>query len=163
MRVPWKIVGLAGIAGVAATTGVVIARKRRDHTDYDPDELRDRLHSRVADAAEKDTDTAQTPVDQQAPWRAPAEADTAVHTAPHGDKAAERAEAPAEAETAVDTPSQGDQAAETPSDADTAADTPPHGDQAAEPPSDADTAVHTPPHGDQEAERAKAPSEEATD
>jgi hypothetical protein len=57
MGVPWKIVGLAGMAGVAATTGVVVARKRRDHTEYDPDELRDKLHSRVAEAAETETET----------------------------------------------------------------------------------------------------------
>jgi hypothetical protein len=50
MRVPWKVLGLAGVAGVAAT-GVVVARKRRAHTEYDPEELRDRLHSRLADAA----------------------------------------------------------------------------------------------------------------
>ena len=49
MKVPWKIVGLAGVAGVTAATGVVVARNRRDHTEYDPDELRDKLHSRVAD------------------------------------------------------------------------------------------------------------------
>jgi hypothetical protein len=48
MRVPWKLVGLAGFAGVAAT-GVVVARKRRAHRDYDPDELRDRLHRRLAE------------------------------------------------------------------------------------------------------------------
>jgi hypothetical protein len=48
MRVPWKLVGLAGIAGVAAT-GVVVARKRRAHHDYDPDELRERLHERLAE------------------------------------------------------------------------------------------------------------------
>jgi hypothetical protein len=54
MRVPWKLVGLAGIAGVAAT-GAVVARKRRAHRDYDPDELRDRLHRRLADV-ELDTD-----------------------------------------------------------------------------------------------------------
>lgn len=49
MRVPWKVVGLAGLAGVAAT-GVVVARKRRAQRDYDPDELRERLHRRLADA-----------------------------------------------------------------------------------------------------------------
>ena len=49
MRVPWKLIGLAGLAGVAAS-GVVIARKRRDHREYDPDELRSRLHRRLADA-----------------------------------------------------------------------------------------------------------------
>jgi hypothetical protein len=48
MRVPWKIVGLAGLAGVAAT-GVVVARRRRPQRDYDPDELRERLHRRLAE------------------------------------------------------------------------------------------------------------------
>jgi hypothetical protein len=99
MRVPWKIIGLAGVAGVTAATGVVVARNRRDHTEYDPDELRDRLHSRVADAAEEDDATAEaeTSVDGPASWQAAAEADTAVHTAPHGDPAAEvPADEPAE-------------------------------------------------------------------
>jgi hypothetical protein len=48
MRVPWKYVGLAGVAGVAAT-GVVVARRRRAHQDYDPEELRERLHERLAE------------------------------------------------------------------------------------------------------------------
>ena len=48
MRVPWKLVGLAGIAGVAAT-GAVVARRRRAHREYDPNELRDRLHRRLAE------------------------------------------------------------------------------------------------------------------
>ncbi len=43
---PWKLIGLAGVAGVAAT-GVVVARRRRAQHDYDPDELRDRLHTRL--------------------------------------------------------------------------------------------------------------------
>jgi hypothetical protein len=46
MRVPWKVVGLAGVAGVAAT-GVVVARRRRPQREYDPDELRERLHHRL--------------------------------------------------------------------------------------------------------------------
>jgi RNA processing factor Prp31 len=46
MRVPWKLVGLAGLAGVAAT-GAVVARKRRAQREYDPDELRERLHKRL--------------------------------------------------------------------------------------------------------------------
>jgi hypothetical protein len=50
MRIPWKLIGLAGLAGVAAT-GVVVARKRRAHTDYTPDELRERLHHRLAKVA----------------------------------------------------------------------------------------------------------------
>ena len=50
MRARWKIVGLAGIASVAAT-GVVIARKRRATQDYDPNELRGRLHRRLDEAS----------------------------------------------------------------------------------------------------------------
>jgi hypothetical protein len=46
--VPWKLIGVAGLAGVA-TTGVVLARRRRAHREYDPEELRDRLHRRLAD------------------------------------------------------------------------------------------------------------------
>jgi hypothetical protein len=54
MRVPWKLVGLAGIAGVAAT-GVVVARKRRAHHEYEPDELRERLHRRLAEVEAKES------------------------------------------------------------------------------------------------------------
>ena len=46
MRARWKLLGLAGAAGVAAT-GVVVARNRRPQSDYTPDELRDRLRSRL--------------------------------------------------------------------------------------------------------------------
>ncbi len=50
MRTVWKMLGLAGIAGVAAT-GVIIARRRRAQREYDPDELRARLHRRLAEAS----------------------------------------------------------------------------------------------------------------
>jgi hypothetical protein len=50
MRMRWKLLGLAGIAGVAAT-GAVVARNRRVHNAYDPDALRERLHDRLAEAA----------------------------------------------------------------------------------------------------------------
>ncbi|MBA2516350.1 MAG: hypothetical protein H0V22_03395 [Solirubrobacterales bacterium] len=53
MRPPWKYIGLAGLAGVAAT-GVVVARNRRAQGEYDPDELRDRLHRRLADIPARD-------------------------------------------------------------------------------------------------------------
>ena len=45
---PWKLIGLAGLAGVAAT-GAVLIRRRRAHRDYEPDELRERLHRRLAE------------------------------------------------------------------------------------------------------------------
>jgi hypothetical protein len=48
----WKIAGLAGLAGVAAT-GAVIARAERKRRAYTPEEIRGRLHERVAEAATK--------------------------------------------------------------------------------------------------------------
>jgi hypothetical protein len=48
MRRPsWKLIGLAGVAGVAAT-GVLVVRRRSAREDLDPDELRERLHQRLA-------------------------------------------------------------------------------------------------------------------
>jgi hypothetical protein len=49
MKTRWKLLGLAGAAGVAAT-GAVVARKTRIQSDYEPDEIRDKLRSRLADA-----------------------------------------------------------------------------------------------------------------
>jgi len=46
MRGRWKLLGLAGAAGVAAT-GAVAARNRRPQSDYEPEELRDRLRDRL--------------------------------------------------------------------------------------------------------------------
>ncbi len=45
----WKLIGLAGLAGVAAT-GVVIVRSERRRRAYTPDEIRQRLHERHAEA-----------------------------------------------------------------------------------------------------------------
>jgi hypothetical protein len=45
----WKLVGLAGLAGVA-TSGVLIARAERRRRAYTPEEIRARLHERVAAA-----------------------------------------------------------------------------------------------------------------
>jgi hypothetical protein len=53
MRMRWKLVGLAGLAGVAAT-GVVVARQRRAQHDYQPDELRERLHRRLDEVSRDD-------------------------------------------------------------------------------------------------------------
>jgi hypothetical protein len=50
MRMRWKLVGLAGLGGVAAT-GVVLARKRRAQRDFQPDEVRKRLHRRLAEVS----------------------------------------------------------------------------------------------------------------
>jgi hypothetical protein len=44
----WKLLGVAGMAGVAAT-GVVVARRRRAQQAYEPDELREKLHRRLAE------------------------------------------------------------------------------------------------------------------
>jgi hypothetical protein len=44
----WKVVGLAGVAGVAAT-GVVIARRERARRTFTPEEVRSRLHARYAE------------------------------------------------------------------------------------------------------------------
>ena len=46
MKARWKLLGLAGAAGVAAT-GAAVARNRRPQSDYSPDELRDRLRDRL--------------------------------------------------------------------------------------------------------------------
>ncbi|WP_340536792.1 hypothetical protein [Nocardioides sp. GXZ039] len=45
----WKWLGLAGLAGVAAT-GVVVARDQRRRAQLTPDEVRARLHERLAEA-----------------------------------------------------------------------------------------------------------------
>jgi hypothetical protein len=51
MRV-WKWVGLAGLAGVAAT-GVAVARAERRRAAYTPDQVRERLHARLEAAREE--------------------------------------------------------------------------------------------------------------
>ena len=51
MRIPWwKWLGLAGLAGVAAS-GAVAARDERRRRAYTPQEIRARLHERI-EAAE---------------------------------------------------------------------------------------------------------------
>jgi hypothetical protein len=48
----WKWIGVAGLAGVAAT-GAVVARNERQRRSYTPDDVRARLHERAA-AIEQD-------------------------------------------------------------------------------------------------------------
>ncbi len=43
----WKLLGVAGLAGVAAG-GVVLARNERQRRSYTPDDVRARLHERHA-------------------------------------------------------------------------------------------------------------------
>jgi hypothetical protein len=45
----WKLLGLAGLVGVAAG-GAVLARAERRRRAYTPEEIRDRLHARAAEA-----------------------------------------------------------------------------------------------------------------
>jgi hypothetical protein len=45
----WKWIGLAGVVGVAAG-GVLVARDQRRRRAYTPDEVRARLHQRLAEA-----------------------------------------------------------------------------------------------------------------
>lgn len=60
----WKVLGLAGLAGVAAT-GAIIARDQRQRAQLTPDEVRDRLHERLdrADAATRDQGGVQLPAE----------------------------------------------------------------------------------------------------
>jgi hypothetical protein len=51
----WKVLGVAGVAGVAAT-GVIIARDQRQRATLTPDEVRARLHERLAEV-EPDADS----------------------------------------------------------------------------------------------------------
>jgi hypothetical protein len=60
---PWKLLGLAGLAGVAAT-GAVLVRNERQRRAYAPDDVRARLHARHAEAADQP---------EPAPSTAPAE------------------------------------------------------------------------------------------
>ena len=51
-KLGWKLVGLAGVAGVTAT-GVIIARDHRQRAELTPDQIRARLHQRLADAEDE--------------------------------------------------------------------------------------------------------------
>ncbi|MFY1671982.1 hypothetical protein ACN27G_18715 [Plantactinospora sp. WMMB334] len=45
----WKVIGVASVVGVAAT-GVVLARAERRRRAYTPEQIRDRLRERHAEA-----------------------------------------------------------------------------------------------------------------
>jgi hypothetical protein len=48
LKVLGKLIGLAGVLGVAAT-GVVVVRAQRRRAAYTPDQVRQRLHERLAE------------------------------------------------------------------------------------------------------------------
>ncbi|MCX4091816.1 hypothetical protein [Nocardia sp. alder85J] len=48
----WKVLGLAGAAGVAAT-GVVIVQAERKRRAYTPEQVREQLHARLAERADQ--------------------------------------------------------------------------------------------------------------
>ena len=45
----WRLLGVAGLAGVAAT-GAIIARDQRRRAELTPEQVRERLHQRLASA-----------------------------------------------------------------------------------------------------------------
>ncbi|WP_433756394.1 hypothetical protein [Nocardia sp. CA-135398] len=55
----WKAVGLAGAAGVVAT-GVVVVRAERRRRAYTPDQVREQLHVRFAQATSAEAITEPT-------------------------------------------------------------------------------------------------------
>jgi hypothetical protein len=62
----WKVVGLAGLVGVAAT-GVVLARSERKRRAYAPNEVRDRVKLHLVEASEdapsRDSQSGAAPTD----------------------------------------------------------------------------------------------------
>jgi hypothetical protein len=50
----WKWVGLAGVVGITVGAAAVGRHRRREWNDYDPDEVRSRLHERFAAAQRAD-------------------------------------------------------------------------------------------------------------
>lgn len=55
MRCIWKWLGLAGVAGVVAG-GVLVARDQQRRRAYTPDEIRSKLHQRLANAGSDPAD-----------------------------------------------------------------------------------------------------------
>jgi hypothetical protein len=53
VRSIWKWIGLAGVVGVAAG-GVLVARDQRRRRAYTPEEVRARLHARLAQVGSED-------------------------------------------------------------------------------------------------------------
>ncbi|MEZ0354179.1 hypothetical protein [Mycobacterium sp. pR1184] len=56
MRSIWKWIGLAGVAGVVAG-GALVVRDQRKRRAYTPDEIRSRLHQRLAESDSQGEDS----------------------------------------------------------------------------------------------------------
>ena len=65
----WKLLGLAGAAGVVAT-GVVVVRAERRRRSYTPDQVREQLHARFAQAVAAEVVEAGEPEPRRARLRA---------------------------------------------------------------------------------------------
>lgn len=61
----WKALGVAGLAGVAAT-GAVIVRNQRARAQLSPDQIRERLHRRVDEAERASQDSGAGSTDSSA-------------------------------------------------------------------------------------------------
>lgn len=65
----WKLVGLAGLVGVAAT-GAIATRNERRRRSYTPEEVRSVLHERYARAAAAQDGKPEVPLVETSPgWR----------------------------------------------------------------------------------------------
>lgn len=60
----WKVLGIAGVAGVVAT-GALVARDERTRRAYTPDEVRDRLRERHDEAAAASPTSATSPASRE--------------------------------------------------------------------------------------------------
>ncbi|WP_338892693.1 hypothetical protein [Rhodococcus sovatensis] len=64
----WKILGLAGVVGVAAT-GALVVKSERARRAYTPDEVRDQLHTRYAQATTAPVAEPSSPRTRIARWK----------------------------------------------------------------------------------------------
>jgi hypothetical protein len=62
----WKLLGVAGLVGIAAT-GVAVARAERKRRAYTPEEVRERLRARARQVDAQDTPMADGDVTQVQP------------------------------------------------------------------------------------------------